>query len=289
MSHLIDNCPKIKNISIDSCNDLQGINPFISQKFNQLEMFHLMYNDFVVDEFAIARAIVSNRKLISLRIGTESTTLNTSHLIRLIGENLLKLEELIFDFSIDNLDNFQNDIEYIGQVHLLSELGLNLNGLDVKPLAKVLAKNNLPIKNLSIENGNFDDDAIKWISKLKLIETISLISIETLNEEHLIDLARNLTALKKMTLCETSVTFSIAGLEEILRRAENLNDLEFLEMADEIDCTINTDDYEEMVKIMKDRPVKQHLHILIEGKQIKINVPEKILKQHRDVLLIECC
>lgn len=281
LSELIDNCSALKIFWLEECN-LQGIDGMIRRQFKKLERFCLAEYADEINKDALENFIISNPALKALRIDARYSS---THAIRVIGQNMLGLKELNLDLSIDNLQHFQNDVVYIAQLRSLKALSLNFNGREVAPLASALASNNVPIKNFYIGHGAVDGIAIERILQLKQINTLELRDIDGFTEEHLIAFAKSLPELRNMHLTGLNVGLTPVGLLQTLRYAENLRNLSLDDWMT-TGCTINTDDYKAMVDIVKNRPKKVRLCIDIYCKTIKVNVPESILLEYREILSI---
>lgn len=255
LARLIDNCSVLETISLEDCN-FQSVNGMISRKFKRLESLHIMQYDGEISKDALENFIMSNPALKELWIDARY---GSSHAIRLIGQNMLELQEMHLHLSIYDLQYFQSDVEYIGQLRSLEKLGLHFNGLEVASLANTLATNNLPIENLFMSHGSIDDTAIKYILQLKQINTIEIHRIDGLNKEHLIDLAKNLPELQEMNLTKLNVELTLMGLLQVVHHAKKLRELHLVLKYGATGFTINTDDYKAMVAIVKNRPEKNCL------------------------------
>lgn len=287
LAHLVDNCPELRLITVSS-SGLRGVNELIDRKFNKLERLYLVdyYGD--IDYYALENFITSNPDLIELCI-TKPTQFRTSNVYRLIGQHMPKLRVLEFYLSCDQPT--QSDFNCTGQLHSLEKLVLDLNGLEVEPLAKMLTANVLPINFLNLQNGLIDKYAIKYISQLKQITILELDEINGLSDELLIFLAKNLPNLRWIQLTENpNDSLTIIGLIQMLDYAKNLRLLKFgFSQDDDDDFTfiVNTDDYKTMVNTIRHRPEKINLRIMIFGKEIKINVDETVLNENKEILSFE--
>lgn len=86
-----------------------------------------------------------------------------------------RLRKLDLFLRIDEVE--QKDFESIGKLQWIKELGISFNELEAAPLVKSLAANNSPIERLAIHVAIIDDDAIKYISKLKQITQLEFCAV----------------------------------------------------------------------------------------------------------------
>lgn len=293
MAHLIDECPELRLIYMSS-GELEGVNGLINRQFKKLECLYLSNYAGQIYNYTLENFIVSNPTLRILSIYKFSRLL-TSNVIRLIGENMLELCVLELNLSIDYPK--QSDFECIANLRSLEKLQLYLNRMKAAPLANALASNNLPIQHLSIRNGIIDANAIKYVSLLKQIEILDMYNVDGFTYENAVNLVKNLPELKSVhwrniVVANADDQLIIIGLMKMLDFAKNLYhlSLEFL-IDNDFDSTylliINTNDYEAMLNIVRNRPEKIRLHILIFGIDIKLNVADAILQENRNILFIE--
>lgn len=300
LAHLIDDCPHLKEISLEQC-DLRGVNEMIGRRFGQLETLKIYNCDMDIKTDALEHFIVSNPTLTELLIIQSDMRIETSQAFRLIGQNMLKLQLLHFCAPINDLEHFQSDVEHIGRLHSLKHLGLSIEELEVAPLANSLATNNIPIETLRICFSLIDDIAIRSISKLKRLTNLDIQCAQGFNEEHLINLARNVHGLEKLTLKNVmnhdgNGVPTVDVLMQMLHYAKKLHNLTLFLHDDEggdggngagTGFDINTDQFKTMLTTIKNRPVRIGLCIHIRGSNSKIDVPEAMLQENSAVLSIK--
>lgn len=123
---LIEECPALRRIAMNN-RELKGINGMNGRRFPELRefrMFKCKTND-VIEMDALEHFIVSNLQLTILILAPMKV--QTSHPICLIGKHLVKLEQLILQFTIDQLENFERDIQVIGELSSLKLLTLSIH------------------------------------------------------------------------------------------------------------------------------------------------------------------
>lgn len=284
LAHLVGECTNLEQIALVKCN-LQGVNvnQMISRRFEKIEELHMVNCNFDVKTDVLEHFIVSNLALTKLFLITSE--IGNTRAIRLIGENLLKLQHLHLLLSFDNFQDFQSDVKYLGRLRSLSHLSLDFQGLEVAPLATALAANNVPIKFLMISDGLIDDIAIDAISELRQITSLSMSIVNGLNEEHLTNLARNLPKIEVMFLRSDVLTIDV--LMEMLHHAKQLSIFHVRLADDTVIFSINEDHYVAMVDTIRKRPEKRSVRIEIGGKNVELNAPDAMLQQNTDLLSIE--
>lgn len=201
----------------------------------------------------------------------------------------------VLECNLSFVDPAQSDFKCIGNLYSLEALHLDLNKLEVTPVVNALADNALPIQHLSITNGSIDKNDVKYISQLKQIVWLQMHEVDALNDELVINLARNLPELKCLDLTDVIVvhnvndTFTINGLMQMLEYPEILRLLKLgFSVGDEaFDFTINTNDYKTMVNTIRYRREKIKLSILRLSDDIKLNVDDAVLKENENILNIE--
>lgn len=303
LAHLLDDCPELTEIKVTNCN-LQGFDGLINHQFKQLKTLHIIDhprfleptpND-TINDAALEHFIQTHPDLIELVINGRST-LKTSHAFRLIGQNMLELQVLQLLLPIDKREI--SDFEYIAQLKSLESLQLNLNWMNPAPLVKSLVNNNVPVDHLGIFVSSIDFTAIQYISQLKQITHLQMYVVRGMNDEHLIQLARNLPELHHLDLDDLLVdnvndTITINGLMQMLHHAKKLCHMHFgFQAVDDEDdeddvnyVVINTDDYKTMADTIRKRTEKISLSIALFDRD-KLDVDETVIAENCDILYIE--
>ncbi|XP_031637407.1 uncharacterized protein LOC116349903 [Contarinia nasturtii] len=271
---------ELKVLQFEDCDFGEGT--FIEQKFPKLEevSFNRNYN---FEQSSLRNFIKQNSTLKKLKI-TFNGAIDTKESIKLIGQNLPNLLELELD-DLDD-DNWSESIQTLGQLRALKVLKVDFNMESITSLVKTLAVSKVPIEHLKLVNGDIDNEAIECICKIKQIKVLEFIEmVGELTDDNLFLLAKELTNLEEFHLSEP-VTDQITtiGLKKMLPHAKSLSLLS-LEFVDGI--TIDVDDYKAMIKIIQSRRNKVNLLIKITGSGGKVNIPEKIVNENREILYID--
>lgn len=279
--HLNEDCPELTKISL-TYGILKGVDVLFSHEFKKLERLHLCMLDGRMNDAVVERFITLNPTLIELTI---KGSLQTSRAIRLVGQNMLRLKTIALTPSIDNLEHFQSDVQHIGHLRSLKSLRLDFNGQEATPLAKVLAENHSPMEDFEIIRACFENTAIDWISQLQEINTLNMAGAWGINDEHLIRLARNLSKLHELRLVAYDGVSTIAGIIQMFHYAKNLSIFQLI-CRGYSEMTVNLDDYNNMLDMIRNWPHFICTYLEIYGERIRINVPKEIVEENRHILNI---
>lgn len=117
-------------------------------------------------------------------------------IFREIGQHLrglVKLEIKLDEF--EDPDEFQENVQNLGQLSSLRVLRVDFKSMSVTPLIKALAENQVPIEELALEHGEIDTAAIAYMAELKQMKSVSLYSVSGLPNGDIFQLVQQLPDL----------------------------------------------------------------------------------------------
>lgn len=211
--------------------------------------------------------LISNLKLKKINIQMRNTEFNSSESFR---SYLRAPSELNIGFNH----------QYLSKFSMLNDLTLDFSYQIVSPVLKNLVENKIPINRLYLSKGVMYHDGFESICQMNQMNQLDLSSIcsPDLNENHLIELSKNLPDLREMRLNQCSIK---ANADSLKRMISHLNKLKSLRIGVQPETKIELNDYNTMLEIVKNRPVKTHLEIIMRGDNVNVDVPEEIRKKNR--------
>lgn len=281
VSSVLRVCEELNILHLDHCDLSNGI----KQTFSKLQEAHFI-SILGIDEAELCSFFTLNPKLKKLSI-LRNGDINPTKTLLSISKNLRNLVELDFQEVTRALHEFAKSVVHLDRLKCLKVLKLDFKTLPVAPLMKGLAANRAPIEHLTIKRGEMDIDAIKAISQMKYMQFLELSGVQALTDEHLIRLAKELHRLKEIHLEDLSDVPTTSGLLGILSYAKNVSVLHLKSVGN---FTINADDLENILKIVKSRPkrIKLLIQLMHNGeKGRKFDVPEEILFKNNNYLTID--
>lgn len=281
LKDLLANAPNLKILHIYSSMWFDG---GINQRFDKLEEIRLEGNEnLYVNQ--VNNFIKLNPKLKRMAI-KDNADLCSAKIIRVIGQRLHNLEELEINEGNDGtLAALQKRLQTLSQLKSLQLLNLDFHGLSVALLMKNLAANQIPIKELKLMNGEIDDNAIESISQLKHIEILKLDGITRLNDDHIVELAKQLPLLQELDLKNNQITSDT--MKKVVAHA---NQLSTFNLKEDSDLSITTVDYNDMLKSVQNRPKAVKLSIIVFRGIRTVDIDDDILDKNKDwISIIEDC
>ncbi|XP_031616513.1 uncharacterized protein LOC116336653 isoform X2 [Contarinia nasturtii] len=238
-------CPffkKLKSLSFKNCSYIDNIKEIISR---DMQLKYLCIENWFSYDDDDSECI-------------ENFQLRSSELFRLIGENMPCLLHLRVKLKyIENLDSFQRDIQYLGNLSSLEVLTLNCLELTVSPLMAALAVNQIQLKKLELVDGEIDDAGVHSICEIKSLQDIKFDDFAGCKREHIIKLAKELQELRSFEIrCRifvNNLTININFLREIVNYANNLSNFDLL-FANS--ASFNSYDYKTLLEIVEAREKK---------------------------------
>lgn len=275
---LMDACVNLKALGLYNCTI--GYGNCIKRKFEKLEEAHIV-ETCGVDVIDFIKLNPTLKKLRVIDNGVDLTKL-----VQTIGTSLPNLVQLeIEEESASNKNKLADNLPILSQLTSLKDLTLNFDSVEIEALMKNLAEKKVPIEKLKIINGKINDDAISSISKLTNVKVLEFVSItEKLTDEYLVQLAKEMPELQELRLEKYSSEITTIGLKKMLPHAKKLS-LLVLKSIDSI--TVDVDDYKAMLKSVQSRSEKVKLRIELTSSGDKVNVPDTILAENRDIFYID--
>lgn len=283
LSKVLSVCDELNTLHLDYCDLSNG--KCIKRKFAKLEEAHFV-SILGIDEAELSSFFTLNPKLKRLSI-LRNSDINPSKTLLSISKNLRNLVELDFQEVTHALHEFEKSVAHLDRLKWLKVLKLDFRSLPVSPLMKGLVAIQAPIEHLKIKRGEMDIDAIMAISQMKHMQFLELSEVDALTDEYLIKLAEELHRLKEIHLEDLSYAPTTIGVLEVLSYAKRVSVLSLKSVEN---FTIDVDDFETILSIVKSRPEKFKLFIQImhngeKGK--KVDVPEAILLKNNNYLHID--
>lgn len=280
MEDLFGVCEQLRTLNVKACETENAA--FINQTFPMLEEAKFDDLDDVYND-ELRGFIRSNPTLTKLKINGFHTF--PTEFLSTIGQHLPNLTQLeIVDVNFEGENDFQRDIVFLGQLHSLEVLKIELCYFSITQLVTSLVTNQTPIQHLELINGVTDNKAIEDLSQLKRIKMLNLSNINNLKSEHLIDLAKELPELNELLLCEISDDFDTIAMKKVVANAKKLSKLK-LESVYGIE--IDVDDFKAMLKSVQSRAERAKLIIKIISDGDRVDVPEEIMNANREWLYID--
>lgn len=193
---------------------------------------------------------------------------------------------------IENLSIFvdgfraENDID-LSKLSALKKLVIEGDSRMIPGILNKAAAANIPIEFLELNDCISDGDVINSIPKLKSLKTLRLQDVCFISQLQLRMLCKYLPELSELYLesdyskCENIVL-------EIVQNAENLQKLHvYMPLESERELMIDIEMYMNMLNILKSRPEKKRLDIVLINKFYSIDVPNELIKANKHLLTIE--
>lgn len=285
LNELLNICPKLEILKIESCSDIKNC---LNQRFEQLKEFHLVHS--VRNVESINTFIITNPSLTKLKLVNSTANMRS---IRLIGQHLhrlLELELLDLAFEEGNWETIgmEASLQILSNLNSLMVLKLKLKfdePWSIAPLLNELATNQSPLEMVLVGNAKITAAAIESMSQLKQLNMIQLDDVNGLTNDHVIQLSKELPHLQHFCL-EGHSGENITGtaLKTMIRYSKKLSRIE-ISKTDSV--SINASDYFAMLEIIQNRPERIQLSIILTGHGDIVNVPDEILAQNREYLLID--
>lgn len=211
----------------------------------------------------------------------------------LIAQNGLNIQELDFSgipFYFKNphferyFDNSEpSELAVLSQLKNLKKLIIGFYCTPIASHMQALSSNNMPIEFLGVIDGEFDNDAIKFISEMKSITTLELTRPYNLNDEHLTELAQNLPNLNNIKIFKQvpiiaegsryyydfnsfyKINITLNGIKKMMEHANQLSILT-------LDDALEPNDYMDIENIIKNRTNHIKLDIIIQNSTVDVSV-----------------
>lgn len=234
-------------------------------------------------------------RLEKLRIFKKIETGRLYHSVKifdLIAQNSLNIQELDFSgitFYFTNphfvlyFDNSEpSKLAVLSQLKNLKKLIIGFYCSPIASHMQALSSNNMPIEILGVIDGEFDNDAIKFISEMKSITTLELTRPYNLNDEHLTELAQNLPNLNNIKIFKQvpiiaegsryydfnsfyKINITLNGIKKMLEHANQLSILT-------LDDAFEPNDHMEIENIIQNRTNHIKLDIIIQNSTVDVSV-----------------
>lgn len=289
LNQLLKVCPKLEILKIKSCGEIENC---LNQRFEQLKEFHLVNSTENVE--SINTFIITNSSLTKLKWVNSFPHMRS---IGLIGQHLQRLVELELGLESGLLDlefereeptGFEASLQILSNLNSLKALKLSFKFNEpwsIAPLLNALATNQSPLELILLNNAEITDAAIESMSELKQLNRIQLDNVDGLTNDHVIQLSKELPNLQHFCLKgDSGEDITVTALKTMIRYSMKLSRIE-ISKADSI--SINSSDYFTMLEIIQKRPDKIQLSIILTGHGDIVNVPEEIVAQNREYLLID--
>lgn len=172
----------------------------------------------------------------------------------------------------------------------LSQL-IELDISEILLLLRALANGNVPIAEISYEADGIgakfiDNEIVKYLAQLKKMKKFELSKIGGLTDVNMLELAMGWPQIERIVSSNAINYFKAVGLKNIVKHAKKLKYLKFNDSANS--CTVNVNDYEEMLRLVQNRSEAVQLSIVCWCYDRHVfNVPESIFDKNREWLLIE--
>lgn len=266
---LLSVCGELKSLRLDFI--LVGKEKWLRQSIPKLEALEI---NLILDLNELLNPIMAlNENLKALSITLSNLP---SSIFKTITHRLPRLESLLLHQG--EWDNaIEKNIQHLTKLKSLKILKLNFKSIELKPLVDHLAKENVPIEQLSILHGTVDKELITSLLELKSLENIGLYNVK-LTKGSLTDLAKRLTQLAELSLNNVSGV-NMSQIKDLLPFAKNLRLLKMTSA--ESDFRINTAVYDSLLHIVKNRSNRTKLAIQIVSNRTQISMPRSILAQNR--------
>lgn len=172
----------------------------------------------------------------------------------------------------------RSNVDTFGQLTKLESLTIRYrnHSIDYSPhLMEVLANGNVPIELVNIDIINQLE--IEYLAKLKTMKMFTLECTVGLMDDNMLELAMGWPQIE---------TINVIGLKNLVKHTKKLKYLK-LEGSTHL-CTVNFDDYAEMVKMVQNRPERIQLSIVCKCFDHRVfRVPNSISSKYQEWLLID--
>lgn len=204
-----------------------------------------------------------NPTLESVKILT-AAKIETSTLLRTISRSLTNLKKLEFG-THPPTSLYMRDILLLAKMPSLTKLDLSYCYLSIAPLIQALGEHKTPIESLKIVEGFIDNAGVKNLSKLVGVNKLNFIRCRNLNDEHLVELAKNLPNLSTLSILN-SKQITTTAIKKIVKYSTKLS---FIFLQDVPNVTIGSNVYKEILEAVQN---KTKLVIQFHGKggQLKV-------------------
>lgn len=274
---LLSFCVQLKYLILEKANFYRAL----AQTFPALEQLTLYaVND--LTESALERFMQLNKKLKQLTI-TDKTGQLSSNIFHSIGINLHELEFLWIHEKVRIITETVNaNLKQFENLKLLTNLGLNCTGLSVNILLKSLNEASAPIKVLRLSDFMIDSTIRDSLMKFTAIEILRF-------RDGNIKTGQLTEAVKVMpNLSELSLTkFTGLNINDVKAIIKSATKLKSFRLGKQNDLTIYSNDYKEMVELIKNRRNDIKLYVNAMGSGIKVSILTELREMYQDLLKID--
>lgn len=272
VAEMLNVCTELKELKLSSVyfGDISRI------KFPKLETLIIsdipQLRDHMMDHF-----LTSHPRLKTLSM--EWNTTLTSKAVRNINSNIEKLELLGCIQLSPNLDEL-NGLKSLKSLSLYGQVGWSNN--EKQNAITSLAKKELPIEELHLFC--FDlDEILNGIKFMKHLKKITLTSGEVDDNDQLVEIVKAHPQLKSIILDSFGEDIGIERIKYMIKLAP---ELEHFELDGENFLIIDSKDFESIHALVRNRPNKTKLMLVLSGETCKLEVPEILQKKSREWLEI---
>lgn len=284
MNRLLTACTELKALCIKHSS--YDPNLFVWPELKKLQDLRLdgfpsafvhQLNDIISKNLTITKLILHGL--------IDPNMISHSRIIREIVQKLPNLMELEFIMPTAFVEtDFVMAIRCLGDLACLKVLRINLNERSAAPLSAALVQNATPIEHLQLIHGTLNAKAIESISKMKQLKVLGLCNMIYFTDERMIKLTNSLGShLEKLEFRGyTGEDLTTIGLKKMLPFATKLSHLTLKST----EMTIDADDYAAILGTLQKRPEKTKFSFEFISGGGKVNVPESIQMENRQIFYI---
>lgn len=183
--------------------------------------------------------------------------------------------EYMFGGNPDFIDDvLQTHLNHLSPLKNLKVLKLDFKYLDSSNnFLETFITNDIGIEHLKLVRGFGDENLFENIAKLKKLKVLELIEIGYLNEKHILNFAKNLKQLEKLSI-NGHIILTQRDITMIIREAKQLNQLEI----DLPQFILTLPIYLELLDIIQKREGDNKLELTVCGNNERVTVPDEVAK-----------
>lgn len=276
VSELLKNCNELIDLRLMFV-DFSGISKIVLPK---LESLHIAETP-GLNDYMITRFSKSHPQLKKLTIGSWTGKL-TPKALRNLGLNLSEFR-LFGDIKISTTAYVDSMLNHLKRLKNVKSFGLNCSSLSPDRVLNVLIDAGLQVEELQLTDFKFDSTFLNAIKALKHLKMIKLRDGEWENENLLMEMVKAHPQLQSIDLNR----FGDVTVDQIKALVKLAPKLEYMRFDVQNYERIDSDDFTSILKSVKGRPDKTKLKIELYAHGFVFNVPEKMIKESRDLLEIE--